>query len=93
MSISIAIAGVAGRMGQALIRSAGDGFTIAGGSERPGSDALGASPGGWTVSERADRAAQSADVWIDFTTPTATLEALERPMLKLVGCLQCRSSG
>jgi 4-hydroxy-tetrahydrodipicolinate reductase len=81
MSIRIAIAGIAGRMGQALVRSAGDGFSIAGGSERAGSDALGAAPGGWTVSDSANKAAQSADVWIDFTTPDASLEALE--LLKL----------
>ena len=84
MSIRIAIAGIAGRMGQALVRSAGDGFSIAGGSERAGSDALGVAPGGWTVSDSAEKAAQSADAWIDFTTPTASLEALERLKLTKV---------
>jgi len=78
MSIRIAIAGVAGRMGQALVSSAGPHFTIAGGSERVGSDALGVTTGGWTVSDRAATAAESADVWIDFTTPAASLEALEQ---------------
>lgn len=84
MSISIAIAGIAGRMGQALVRCAGPGLIIAGGSERPGSDALGPAPGGWTVSESAAKAAQSAEVWIDFTTPTATLEALDQLKLTKV---------
>ena len=78
MSISIAIAGIAGRMGHALVRSAAADFTIVGGSERPGSDVLGAAAGGWTVSDSAAKAAQSADVWIDFTTPAASLEALEQ---------------
>jgi len=78
MSIRIAIAGVAGRMGQALVRTAGADFTIAGGSERAGSDALGMAQGGWTVSDSATRAAGSADVWIDFTTPAASLEALDQ---------------
>ena len=77
MSIRIAIAGIAGRMGQALVSSAGADVAIVGGSERAGSPALGADPRGWTVSDNAAVAAGSADVWIDFTTPTATLAALE----------------
>ncbi|MEQ1785184.1 MAG: 4-hydroxy-tetrahydrodipicolinate reductase [Hyphomonadaceae bacterium] len=81
MSIRIAIAGIDGRMGRALVSSAGANIAIVGGSERPGSTALGIAPGGWTVSDGAAKAAQSADVWIDFTTPTATLAALE--LLKL----------
>ena len=81
MSIRIAIAGIAGRMGHALVGSAGADFTIAGGSERAGSPALGDAPGGWTVSDSVAKAAQSADVWIDFTTPTASIEALD--LLKL----------
>lgn len=81
MSIRIAIAGAAGRMGQALVRAADGAFTVVGGSERPGSDALGTGTGDWTISDSAAKAAQSADVWIDFTTPTASLDALE--LLKL----------
>lgn len=76
--IRIAIAGAAGRMGQALIKSAGTGFVIAGGSERPGAPAIGQDQGGWTLSDSAAKAAQSADVWVDFTTPQATLEALDQ---------------
>lgn len=68
-------------MGQALARCAGDGFVIAGGSERAGAAGIGADQGGWTLSDSAQQAAASADVWIDFTTPDATLEALE--LLKL----------
>lgn len=81
MSIRIAIAGAAGRMGQALARTAGDGIEIVGGSERAGSDKIGSDMGGWTISDAANKAAQSADVWIDFTTPEASLQALE--LLKL----------
>jgi 4-hydroxy-tetrahydrodipicolinate reductase len=84
MSIRIAIAGIAGRMGQALVASAGADFTIVGGTERSGSDALGPAPGGWTVSEGAAKATQSADAWIDFTTPTASLEALDQLKLTKV---------
>lgn len=81
MNISIAIAGIAGRMGQALVKCAGADLVLVGGSERAGSPALGTDPGGWTVSDSAQKAAQSADVWIDFTTPEASLQALE--LLKL----------
>ena len=49
MSTRIAIAGAAGRMGQALARVAGKDFVIAGGSERAGSDKIGADMGGWTI--------------------------------------------
>lgn len=78
MSIRIAIAGAAGRMGQALVKSAGADFAIAGGSERPGAPGLGQDQGGWTLSDGSAKAAQAADVWIDFTTPQATLEALDQ---------------
>jgi len=68
-------------MGQALARCAGDGFSVVGGSERPGAAGIGVDQGGWTLSDSAQKAAASADVWIDFTTPDATLAALE--LLKL----------
>lgn len=79
MTLKIAIAGAAGRMGQALIKAAGDSFVVVGGSERPGSPDIGRDLGGGaTISEAANRAAANADVWIDFTTPEATLAALEQ---------------
>lgn len=68
-------------MGQSLAACAGEDFKIVGGSERPGSPELGKDRGGWSLSSSADEAAQSADVWIDFTTPGASLAALE--LLKL----------
>lgn len=87
MTLSIAIAGAAGRMGRALIRaaSADARFFIAGGTERRESPALGADLGtlgglpasGVMTSDAASAAASKAQVWIDFTTPDATLAALE----------------
>lgn len=87
MTLSIAIAGAAGRMGRALIRaaSADARFAIVGGTERGEGQFLGADLGAlagiaplfMTTSDAADHAAEKADVWIDFTTPDATLAALE----------------
>lgn len=87
MTLQIAIAGAGGRMGRALIRAAAEDarFSLAGGSERRDSPALGADLGtlaglaalGVVTTESASAAASKADVWIDFTTPDATLTALE----------------
>ncbi|HRP11088.1 MAG TPA: 4-hydroxy-tetrahydrodipicolinate reductase [Terricaulis sp.] len=87
MTLSIAIAGAGGRMGRALIAAAAQDtrFSIAGASERRESPALGADLGtlggvaalGIVSTESASAAASKADVWIDFTTPDATLAALE----------------
>jgi len=87
MSLSIAIAGAAGRMGQALIRAIADkpGLRLAGGSERTGAPAVGQDLGvlaglpalGVIVTDSASAAAANAEVWIDFTTPAATLAALD----------------
>ena len=71
-------------MGQALARSAGEGFAIVGGSERAGAHGLGEDRGGWALSDSAAKAAASADVWIDFTTPDASLQALEQLKLTKV---------
>lgn len=63
MPISLAIAGANGRMGAALLAAAKDArFTIAGSTTRGAST---------------QSAAANADVWIDFTTPDATLAALD----------------
>lgn len=86
MTLSIAIAGAAGRMGQALIhaaRTAGD-LRIAGATERAGAAIIGQDIGalsglpsaGVAVSADAAIAARDADIWIDFTVPQATIEAL-----------------
>lgn len=86
MTLSIAIAGAAGRMGRALIRAAcaDSRFNVAGGTERSEGQFLGAdlgalagiSPLFMMTTEVADHAAENAQVWIDFTTPAATLAAL-----------------
>jgi 4-hydroxy-tetrahydrodipicolinate reductase len=87
MTLSIAIAGAAGRMGRALVRAAqaSGGFKIVGGAERPGGAQLGADLGtlagcdplGVKAVADAREAAAEADVWIDFTNPQATLDALD----------------
>lgn len=87
MTLCIAIAGAGGRMGRALIRAAANDarFALGGGSERRESPALGADLGtlggvaalGVTTTDSASAAANKAAVWIDFTTPGATLAALE----------------
>jgi len=88
MTLSIAIAGVTGRMGGALIRAASEArqeIRIVGGTARAGSAALGVDLGtvvrgraiGVTATEDVKRAAAGADVWVDFATPDATLAALD----------------
>jgi len=87
MSIKIAVAGAAGRMGRALIRAAlaGDALQVVGGTERAGAGELGAdlgalvgqAPLGVITMESAASAASGADLWIDFTMPAATLGALD----------------
>ncbi|KJS35443.1 MAG: dihydrodipicolinate reductase [Hyphomonas sp. BRH_c22] len=83
---SVAIAGVAGRMGRQLVASALDaGLSVAGGTEAPGKG-----PFDRDIGELAGRrilgirpvtdpvaAAADASVWIDFTRPEATLAALD----------------
>src|SRR5690349_20191951 len=65
MTLALAIAGSNGRMGRALIDAASQDkrFTIVGATTRGG-------PG-------ASAAAANGDVWIDFTTPDATIAALD----------------
>lgn len=86
-AMSVAIAGVAGRMGRQLAAVSIDrGFRLAGGTEvaaakvygediglLAGRRAIGLKP----VGEVSDAAAD-ASVWIDFTRPEATLAALEK---------------
>jgi 4-hydroxy-tetrahydrodipicolinate reductase len=87
MPLAIAIAGAAGRMGRALLQAAleRNDLRISGGSGRTGSDAIGADLGalagseplGVLLSNTIAVAAEGADVWIDFTTPEATIAALD----------------
>ena len=87
MTLSIAIAGAAGRMGRARPRapSADARFAVTAGTERDGpylcAD-LGLLAGDAALSvlatASADTAGAQADVWLDFTTPDATLDALNQ---------------
>lgn len=87
MTLAIAIAGAAGRMGRALINAASQDarFRIVGGTERKDGQFLGADIGAlagiaplfMAITDAADHAAEGAEVWLDFTTPEATLAALD----------------
>ena len=82
--MKIAIMGVAGRMGQQLIRALHEteGCTIAGGAERHGSPTIGADVGvlagigplGIAVSTDPVELIAGAEGVVDFTTPQATIE-------------------
>lgn len=82
-SPKILVAGVAGRMGRAVIReiTATPGAALAGGFERADSDYVGADIGilaglgalGLTVEDSAAAGLPRADVMVDFTTPAASL--------------------
>lgn len=85
-TLTFAIAGAAGRMGRQLIASAlSRGHAVIGGTERSGSPALstdlgllaGSGPIGRRPTPHVAEAARGADAWLDFTTPSATLEALD----------------
>lgn len=83
--LNISVAGCAGRMGRQLVGAAlKAGHAITGGSEAPGSEALGRDLGKLASMEPIGVAAladlqsaiDGADVWVDFTVPQATLSAL-----------------
>lgn len=85
--MNIAIAGCAGRMGRQLITAAVQaGHGVSGGSEAPGSPFLGRDlgalagldPVGVIAVEQVAEAAQSANIWIDFTVPSVTLANLSQ---------------
>ena len=74
MTLRIAIAGAAGRMGRTLVSaaSADQRFEIVGATMREGS----ANTPDIAATPAPDVAAANANVWVDFTTPKATLDAL-----------------
>lgn len=86
MIVSLAIAGASGRMGRALLQAAARDarFRIVGGAVRQGSPALGIDlgvlAGGVALDVPATHDARAAsapaDVWIDFTSPDATEDAI-----------------
>jgi 4-hydroxy-tetrahydrodipicolinate reductase len=81
--MKIGIVGCAGRMGRMLIRIVGEteGAELAGGTERPGSEHVGADLGtlvglpllGIRAGEDADALFGTCDAVLDFTTPKASL--------------------
>ncbi|MDA8231158.1 MAG: 4-hydroxy-tetrahydrodipicolinate reductase [Magnetospirillum sp.] len=81
--MKIGILGCAGRMGQMLVRAVldADGCTVAGGTERPGSDAVGRDLGEVIGCGPLDCVVEAdpaclfeiADAVIDFTSPAATI--------------------
>ena len=87
MTLKLAIAGAAGRMGRELARivQATEGCTLAGGLEAPGSPYLGTDYGdligeknlGVAISDDAAEMIASVDGIIDFTIPKATLSLLQ----------------
>jgi 4-hydroxy-tetrahydrodipicolinate reductase len=82
--MKIAVMGVAGRMGQELVRAihAAEGCTVAGATERPGSPVIGADVGtlagigpiGVTVSADPLEIIAKSEGILDFTVPKATVE-------------------
>ncbi len=86
MSVSIAIAGVSGRMGRALLEAveADSDCTLGAAIDRPGSPLVGQDAGaawgissGLRVTDQPAAALCGADVLIDFTRPEATLGYLD----------------
>jgi 4-hydroxy-tetrahydrodipicolinate reductase len=76
--VKLAIAGVGGRMGRALIEASANDkrFGVVGGTERSGSALIDTKIGDGMVSAQVKAACEFGDVWIDFTSPQATLAAL-----------------
>ncbi|AAZ97078.1 dihydrodipicolinate reductase [Thiobacillus denitrificans ATCC 25259] len=86
MSVRVAIAGVSGRMGRALLEAvaADDGCALYAALDRPGSSLVGQDAGaawgaanGVTVTDQAQAALKGAQVLVDFTRPEATFGYLE----------------
>ncbi len=85
--MKLAIMGASGRMGLELIRAVhdSDGCAVAGGTEAPGSDAVGQDIGelagigslGVTVTDQPLELFASIDGILDFTTPAATVHFVE----------------
>jgi 4-hydroxy-tetrahydrodipicolinate reductase len=86
MTIKLCIAGAGGRMGRALILGGltDARFDVVGGTERAGSALIGTDLGlmdgkaaiGYLITDNVATACATGDVWIDFTSPGATIAAL-----------------
>jgi 4-hydroxy-tetrahydrodipicolinate reductase len=84
--MKVAIAGAGGRMGRTLIEAvlADRGLTLAAAFDVPGSGAIG-QPAGTIKIDSDPKAAQSADVVIDFTRPEGTLALLKHAKAMVIG--------
>lgn len=88
MSVRIAVAGVAGRMGRAIVRACGEreDAVVTAALERPDSPAVGRDAGevagvgrlGVAVAADLDAVADAFDVLVDFTAPAATVAHVGR---------------
>ncbi len=77
--VRIGISGAAGRMGNALISVAAQdtvNYKIGLLLEAKGNSTIGASIGGFTITDDLKKSISSMDVFIDFTTPAATMKHL-----------------
>ena len=76
--IRVAVNGAAGRMGRTLIEAIGEseGLALTAAFEHPDSDAVGTEVDGVRIGPDVAVGVASFDVLIDFTEPSATLEAL-----------------
>jgi 4-hydroxy-tetrahydrodipicolinate reductase len=93
MTLKLAIAGAAGRMGRELAKivHATEGCTLAGGLEAPGSPHVGADYGeligekklGVSISDNAAAVVAAVDGIVDFTVPKATLSLLKHTKGKI----------
>src|SRR5690606_14683838 len=93
-AVKVGVVGCAGRMGQMLLKMLinAPGVVVVGGTERRGSAALGqdlgalagAEPLGISVSDDPSLLFDSADVVVDFTNPSATLQHAQ--MAARTGC-------
>ncbi|KUO54791.1 MAG: 4-hydroxy-tetrahydrodipicolinate reductase [Alphaproteobacteria bacterium BRH_c36] len=103
--MKIAVMGASGRMGRVLIRAVCEikGAVLSGGTEQPGSPAVGADLGtlagleplGVAVSSDASAVIAGADAILDFTAPAATVEfartAAEQGVAHIIGTTGCSS--
>lgn len=77
--IKVIVCGALGRMGGAVVGEIAleDGLELAGAVEAPGHAGLGTVASGVTVTGSLETVAGAGDVVVDFTSPTAALEAME----------------
>jgi len=75
----VGVNGAAGRMGRTLIEAIGesDDLSLTAAFEHPDSDALGTEVAGVRIGPDVAAGVADFDVLIDFTEPSATLDALE----------------